>query len=228
MAYTYEYEKADHTTDLVAFAIENMVLKVALIERGLDPFKGMWALPGGFINVGTEDLDACARRELIEETSLDLSNVYVEQLYTYSDPSRDPRGHVISTAYYALIPADLFDTLKHKDDAKDAQWVNLADVIGETGGMPLAFDHMQILNDAVERVRGKIDYFPKISMSLLPQQFTQAEFRRVHEIVKGVKFDHSNFNKRFRRMVSDGGITKSGEQRATAGRYASLYRIEDA
>ena len=197
MSYTYPYPKADHTTDLVAFAIENMVLKVALIKRRDDPFKGVWALPGGFLNIGTEDLDGCARRELIEETSLDLNNVYIEQLYTYSDPTRDPRGHVISTAYYALIPADLFGTLKHNDDAEDAKWVNLADVIGETGGMPLAFDHMRILTDAVERVRGKIDYFPRIAMSLLPKQFTQAEFRRVHEIVNGVKFDPSNFNKRF-------------------------------
>lgn len=228
MTFTYEYPKADHTTDLVVFTIQNMVLKVALIRRRDDPFKDHWALPGGFLNPGKEDLDGTARRELVEETSLDLTNLFIEQLYTFSDPARDPRGHVITTAYYALIPADLFGKIRASDDAKDAQWFNVADVIGETGGVPLAFDHADILQKAVDRIRGKIDYEPEIAVKLLPEEFSMSEFRRVHEIVKGVKFDPSNFNKRFRRMVADGRISKTDGHRATGGRFASLYRIENA
>lgn len=227
MSYTYDYPKADHTTDLVVFAIHNMVLKVALTQRGGQPFKDYYALPGGFLNPGDEDLDGCARRELQEETSLDLSNVYIEQLYTFSDPNRDPRGHVITTAYYALVPADLFEKIAPKSDAKTAKWFPVADVIGETGGVPLAFDHGEILHIAVDRIRGKIDYFPKIAMSLLPESFSMSEYRHVHEIVKGTKFDASNFNKRFRRMVADGRIIKTGGRKATGGRLASLYRIND-
>jgi len=233
MPYTYDYPKADNAVDLVIFTIDGMALKVLLIRRGKAPFKDRLALPGGFVKVVRENegdneqgesLPVAARRELEEETGLSAYQVYIEQLYTFGDPGRDPRGRVISVAYYALVPPTLMAKVRRKggDDAVEAIWHDVASL--ET----LAFDHMKILDVAVERIRGKCDYEPQIVTNLLPEEFTQAEFRRVHEIVKGVKFDRSNFNKRFHRMLSDGRITKTGKQRPLGGRHGVLYRIVNA
>jgi len=230
MSYTYKYPKADNAVDMVIFTIDGMALKVLLVRRGKEPFKNYLALPGGFVDVeGGEDgqgesLFHAAGRELEEETGLTPDQVYMEQLYTFGDPGRDPRGRVISVAHYALIPPTLISKVRRKggDDAVEAGW---HDVVGIKA---LAFDHMKILDVAVERIRGKCDYEPQIVINLLPEEFTQAEFRRVHEIVKGVKFDRSNFNKRFHRMLSDGRIVKTGKQRPLGGRHGVLYRIVNA
>lgn len=225
MPYTYKYPKADVTVDIVLFTILDNALQVLLIQRRDPPFKGCWAFPGGFVNVTGgrtkqgETLEKAALRELREETGL-KGNIYLEQLYTFGRPGRDPRGRVISVAYYALISAHLGANIKAGDDASDARWwdVNSLDE-------KLAFDHDVILETAVLRIRGKIDYFPQIAFRLLPSVFTAAEFQQVHEAVKGVTFDSSNFRKRFRRMVADGVLVGLGLKKKTAGAPAQLYSL---
>lgn len=238
--FTYDYSAAANTVDMVIFTIRNAKLMVLLIKRRDDPFQGQWALPGGFVEVGVghapegdqgEDLDEAAERELLEETGLrrGRDNVFLEQLYTFGKPGRDPRGRVITIAYYALISPEAYHRVTAGDDAAEAEWFNVPDAIGETGGMELAFDHHKILRMAVDRVRGKTDYDPRLVHALLPEEFTSKEFRRVHEIVKGVTYDSSNFNKRFRRMVEDGRFIETDqtkEQRST-GRAARLYRFAE-
>lgn len=224
--YEYEFPKADVTADVVVFTIHGMMLKVLLGRRRDDPFKGSWAIPGGFLDPGKESIDEAAARELLEETNLGADRLYLEQLYTFGAPDRDPRGHVVSISYYALVSPELVHTVRPNDDLKELKWWTVPDVIGETGRVLLAFDHDEIIRVAVERIRGKIDYEPKIATHLLPSEFTQAEFRHVHEVVKGMKYDPSNFNKRFRRMIADGRVSKTGGNRATGGRWATLYKIE--
>jgi 8-oxo-dGTP diphosphatase len=229
MSYTYDVPKAELSVDAVLFTIISTQLEVLLIRRRSPPFEGCWAIPGGFVDVASgESLDEAAARELEEETGLRASELYLEQLYTFGAPGRDPRGRVISVAYYALVRPDLHAQVQAGDDASDAAWSTVADLLDGGGSTRLAFDHAEILETAVARIRGKIDYVPRIAISLLPAAFTAAEFRRVHEIVKGVTFDASNFHKRFRRMVADETIVKTGERRKTGGAPAELYRIEQA
>lgn len=238
--YSYDYALPAVTVDMVIFTIRRGALKVLLIKRRDDPFKDCWALPGGFVDVGVghaptgdqgEGLDAAAERELLEETGLrrERDEVFLEQLYTFGTPGRDPRGRVITVAYYALISPEAYHRVEAGDDAKEAEWFSVSDVIGETGGALLAFDHGEILSVAVERVRGKIDYDPRLVQALLPEEFTAPEFRRVHEIVKGVTYDTSNFRKRFRRMLEDGRFEELDEtQKARGqGRPARLYRFPE-
>src|SRR5436190_8594109 len=150
MAYTYKYSRPALTVDCVVFGFDDGELKVLLIQRGLIPFKGRWALPGGFVRV-EETLDEAARRELIEETG--LTNVFLEQLYTFGAVDRDPRERVVSVAYFALV--------KHAEhpaagatDASDARWFPI-------GKFPrLAFDHADILMTALARLRAKVRYEP--------------------------------------------------------------------
>lgn len=236
----YDYPAAANTVDMVIFTIRNSRLMVLLIRRRDDPFQGEWAIPGGFVEVGVghspkgdqgESLEAAAERELLEETGLrrDRDNVFLEQLYTFGAPGRDPRGRVITISYYALISPEAYHRVQAGDDAAEVEWFHAPDAIGETGGTALAFDHGTILRAAVERIRGKIDYDPRLVRALLPEEFTSNELRRVHEIVKGVDYDRSNFSKRFRRMVEDGRFVELGqtkEQRG-AGRPARLYRFAE-
>jgi len=238
--YAYGYPLPAVTVDMVIFTIRRGRLMVLLIKRRDDPFKDCWAIPGGFVEVGVghaprgdqgEGLDTAAERELLEETGLqrERDDVFLEQLYTFGTPGRDPRGRVITVSYYALISPEAYHRVEAGDDAKEAEWFHVPDVIGETGGIPLGFDHGQILRAAVERIRGKIDYDPRLVRALLPEEFTAPEFRRVHEIVKGVTYDTSNFRKRFRRMVEDGRfeeLDETKEQRG-AGRPARLYRFAE-
>jgi 8-oxo-dGTP diphosphatase len=229
--FTYKYPKADNTLDIVIFTIRKGRLKLLLIKRGREgePFYDHWAIPGGFLNIEPHPepdptLEHGAHRELTEETSLEAErdNVFLEQLYTYGDMGRDPRGRVITVAYYALISPDAFGRVKPKDDAKEAEWFDVEELPAG-----LAFDHAKILAMALERVRGKIDYDPRIARGLLPEEFTSKEFRRVHEVVKGVTYDRSNFNKRFKRMVEDGRFMECGETKelASSGRPPNLYRF---
>lgn len=238
MTHTYDYPLPAVTVDMVIFTISKKgQLHVLLIQRRDDPFQGFWAIPGGFVEVGVghkaegdqgESPYDAAVRELKEETGLDANRdgIFLEQLFTFGDPGRDPRGRVISVAYFALLSPD-FSVLRAGDDAADAQWFNVPDAIGETGGMELAFDHWKILQMAVERIRGKMDYDPRIAQGLLPAEFTQKEFRRVHEIVKGESYDRSNFNKRFRRMVEDGRFEEidATKELRSSGRPPKLYRF---
>lgn len=171
--------------DLVIFTIRDGALHALLIERALPPFEGRWALPGGFILRG-ESLADAALRELGEETG--VRNVYLEQLYTFGDPDRDPRGRVVSVAYYALISADRAP-LSAGSDASAARWWPVAD------HPPLAFDHGEILAYAVERLRNKLEY-TTVGFQLLPPKFTLTQLQQVYEAILGRALDKRNFRRK--------------------------------
>ncbi len=225
--FCYDYARPSVTVDMVVFTIVDFDLKLLLIERGQEPFLGHWALPGGFVKVGDgiedqgEDIDDAAARELKEETGLSMRDVFLEQLYTFGNAGRDPRGRVVSVAYYALVPADVVPRVRAGDDAVDATWIS----VSRLDRVELAFDHTEIIAIAVERIAGKIEYDLRLAMSLVPRSFTKAELRRVFEVVTGNDYDKSNFNKRFNRMIEDGVIVDAPGRRLASGpgRPAHLY-----
>ncbi len=222
MSYSYEHPRPAVTVDTVVFTIENQDLKALLIRRRKPPCVGRWALPGGFVSVSDdgdqgEDVDDAAWRELEEEAGVRRRDVFLEQLYTFGQPGRDPRGRTITVAYFALVRADV--QIRSGSDAMAAEWFSITEL------PDLAFDHEHIIDIALQRIRGKIDYEPRIAHSLVPAEFTQAELRQVHEVVKGVRYDKSNFAKRFKRMVEDGKLVEAPGKRSTEGRPAGLYRI---
>ncbi|MDE6057842.1 MAG: NUDIX hydrolase, partial [Muribaculaceae bacterium] len=158
-----------------------------LIERGITPYKGHWAFPGGFLNPN-ETAEEGARRELREETGLD--SAHIEQLRTYSTPDRDPRERVITIAYIALVR---IQDVRGGDDAADAGWFPVGNV------PPLAFDHGEILRDALRRLRERIYFYP-LGYELLPEKFTLKELQTLYEAVLGVQFDRRNFAKKMQRL----------------------------
>jgi len=185
MPHIYEYARAALTVDCVVFGFDGGDLQVLLIRRGLEPFKNKWALPGGFVQL-TETLDEAARRELAEETG--LTDVYLGQLYTFGSVKRDPRERVVSVAYYALTqPAD--HRTAASTDAAEAQWFPV------NGTPTLAFDHQEILDTALLRLRGKLRYQP-IGFELLPPKFTLTQLQRLYEAVLGESLDKRNFRKK--------------------------------
>ena len=179
--FRYDYARPSVTVDMVVFTVVDFDLKVLLIERGKEPFVGHWALPGGFVLVGDgvddqgEDIDDAAARELEEETGLSSRDVFLEQLYTFGKAGRDPQGRVVSVAYYALVAADRVRRVRAGDDAVDATWFS----VSRLDRVELAFDHAAIIQVAVERIPGKIEYDLRLAMSLVPRSFTKAELRRV-------------------------------------------------
>ncbi|MCX5747915.1 MAG: NUDIX domain-containing protein, partial [Proteobacteria bacterium] len=185
MPYTYEYPRAALAVDCVVFGLDETDLKVLLIQRKLAPFQHAWALPGGFVHVD-ETLDAAARRELQEEAN--VSDVYLEQLYTFGTLDRDPRERVVSVTYYAL--AKLSDhRIRARTDAMGVGWFSLDDL------PKLAFDHSHILAQAHERLRGKVRYAP-VGFELLPPRFSLTQLQRLYEIILGTELDKRNFRKK--------------------------------
>lgn len=185
MSYTYEYPRVALTVDCVVFGLDGQDLKVLLIRRGIEPFAGCWALPGGFVHVD-ETPEQAAMRELVEETGVD--NVYLEQLYTFGELDRDPRERVVSVAYYALVK--LSDhRVRAATDAREAAWFSVGDLPA------LAFDHDVILATAHERLRGKVRYQP-IGFELLPEKFTLRQLQQLYETVLGRSLDKRNFRKK--------------------------------
>jgi 8-oxo-dGTP diphosphatase len=221
-----DYPRPAVAVDLVVFTIVDADLKVLLIRRGEPPFRGSLALPGGFVRVGRtpteqgEDLDTTAHRELAEETGLAAGSVYLEQLYTFGKAGRDPRFRVITVAYYALVRPTLAPLVRAGGDAAAADWVSL----GERGKLKLAFDHAEILDLAIQRIRGKLDYTP-IAFELVPETFTIPELRSVHEVIKGTSYDPGNFRRRFQRMLADGIIQVAPGKRITASKPAKVFRF---
>ena len=211
MAFEYEYARPALAVDCAVFGLDES-LKVLLIERGLDPFKGSWALPGGFVEMD-ESLDQAARRELEEETS--LKNVFLEQLYTFSQPDRDPRDRVVSVGYFALVR--LSDhRLQAATDAIDARWFDVQKL------PKLAFDHAKILKMAKERLQGKVRYQP-IGFELLPKKFTLRQLQQLYEVVLERELDKRNFRKK---ILSMGILTELDEvESGVAHRAARLYRF---
>lgn len=206
--YCYKYPHPAVTTDCVIFGFDGSELQVLLIERGIEPFKGKWAFPGGFLNMD-ETAQEGALRELKEETG--LKNAYIEQFNTYSDPGRDPRERVITIAHYALVR---IQEVKGGDDAAKAQWFPIDEV------PQLAFDHDKILRDAMRKLRERIHFEP-IGFELLPEKFTMRDLQILYESILGVKFDRRNFAKK---MMHYELLNQLDETvRPTAKRDALLY-----
>jgi 8-oxo-dGTP diphosphatase len=200
------------TVDVVIFTLRDDALQVLLVQRGTAPFKDWWALPGGFIR-DDEPLERAALRELEEETG--VRDVYLEQLYTFGDPERDPRGRVITVAYYALIASDR-QTLAAGTDAAAARWYPAG------SPPPLAFDHREILEYAIERLRNKLEY-TTVGFQLLPSKFTLTQLQRVYEAILGRALDKRNFR---RKMELLDILTPLEEWvREGASRPAQLYRF---
>jgi 8-oxo-dGTP diphosphatase len=200
------------TVDVVVLTVRADTLQVLLVRRGVAPFLGRWALPGGFVLPG-EDLEAAARRELREETGVEAP-AHLEQLQTYGAPRRDPRGRVVSVAYLAFVP-DLPDAVAGTD-AAHARYV----AVDEVGS--LAFDHAVILADGVERARAKLEYTP-LATAFCDATFTVAELRRVYEIVWGEPLDPRNFHRKV--TGTPGLLVPTGETTTRdGGRPAQLYR----
>ena len=181
--YCYKYPHPSVTTDCVIFGFNGERLQVLLIERGIEPFKGRWAFPGGFLKMD-ETAEDGALRELKEETGLE--NAYIQQLHTFSDPNRDPRERVITIAYYALVK---IQEVKGGDDEASARWFPLDEI------PPLAFDHDFILRMATQRLREQIHFQP-IGFELLPKKFTIKELQSLYEAILGINFDRRNFSKK--------------------------------
>lgn len=214
MSYSYQYPHPAVTTDIVIFTVKDGELNLLLIQRAEDPFKGCWAMPGGFLQMD-EDLDRCAARELEEETG--LKNVYLEQLYTFGTVARDPRERVISVAYYALIPSDCV-TLKAGSDAAAARWFPLSDL------PDLAFDHADMLGVAQERLAAKMDY-STIGLQLMPEIFTLSQLQAIYQVASGRERDKRNFRKW---VLSLDLLEETGEKFADGPhRPAMLYRVRN-
>lgn len=185
MPHTYQYPRAALTVDCVVFGFDESELKVLLIQRALEPFKGKWALPGGFVRVD-ETVDEAARRELEEETG--LKNVFLEQLYTFGTVNRDPRERVVSVAYYALVKLSDHKA-KAATDAANAEWFPVSKL------PKLAFDHAEIAETALARLQGKVRYQP-LGFELLPPKFTLSQLQHLYEAVLGAELDKRNFRKK--------------------------------
>ncbi len=152
--------------------------------------------------------------------------MFLEQLYTFGAPHRDPRGRVISVAYYALVSAHLLPKVEAGDDAAEVQWLPVNDALQKK----LAFDHNKIVRMTLVRIQGRADYDPRIAAGLLPTEFSQAEFRRIHEVIMDRSFDRGNFSKKFRRMMENGSILPASGRRILrgAGRPPKLYTFSGA
>lgn len=223
------YERPSVTADIVVFTLdEEDDLNILLIQRKGFPYKDHWAIPGGFLNVGKESIDDTAKRELFEETGLDIDNLYLKQLYTFGKPDRDPRTHVISVAYTALIPKSQL-TINAGDDARDARlfkirydidgmvFINNSVTIKED---KLAFDHADIIRTAITRIRGRIDYEPD-AFNLLKNksEFTIYELKRIYESIKNTELDTANFRKSFTRSyVNTGLVVDLNRKRTETGK----------
>ena len=208
--YCYRYPHPAVTTDCVIFGFDGERLQVLLIERGIEPYKGKWAFPGGFLKMD-ETTEEGALRELREETGLERA--YIQQFHTFSDPHRDPRERVITIAYYALVK---IQEVHGGDDAASARWFPLSEIPS------LAFDHDYILRMATQRLREEIHFQP-VGFELLPEKFTLKELQALYEAILGISFDRRNFAKKMLHLEI---LTELDETIwPTPKREAKLYRF---
>ena len=213
MTYTYENPHPAVTTDVVIFTLAADALNVLLVRRAHAPFQDQWALPGGFVEI-SEDLDVCALRELEEETG--VTGVFLEQLYTFGAPQRDPRERVITVAYYALVPMDRLH-LRAASDAREVAWFR-CDTLPA-----LAFDHAEIVRMAQQRLCAKLQY-STLALQFMPGRFSLGELQRVYEIILGEPQDKRNFRKRvlaYDCIEDTGTVRRNGNHRP-----ASLYTVK--
>ncbi len=220
MPYTYEYPRPAVTVDVVLFTIRAGDLAVLMIRRGGPPFKGHWALPGGFVEE-SETLERAAARELQEETG--LVQTQLEQLGAFGDPGRDPRGHTVSVAFFAFVVAATRPVAA--DDAADAQWVPLATIMRAR----VAFDHSRIIALAAMRLRDHLaghDAPSRPRLELVPARFTLSELQHVHEAVLGRRLDKRNFRAK---LISQNLVEPvASAHRTGRHRPAQLYRWTEA
>jgi len=208
-----DHEQLGVTVDLVIFTVNRDRLKVLLTKRAEAPFPGYWSLPGGFLLTG-ESLDEAALRVLKEKTG--VRNVYLEQLYTFGKPNRDPRARVITVAYFALIPWANLDQPESKK-VTDLTWTHVDQI------PRLAFDHREILKSAVQRLRAKVSY-SNIVYGLMPERFRLSELQKMYEIILGDELDKRNFRKR---MLASGLLQETGQKDLLgAHRPAMLYQFK--
>ena len=211
--YAYQYPHPAVTVDCVVFGLDDSDLKVLLIQRGLDPYRDAWALPGGFVKID-EDLDTATRRELEEETG--VRDLYLEQLYTFGAPDRDPRERVITVAYFAIV--NLFDhPVAANTDAGNAGWFRTEELPG------LAFDHAGILSMALERLRSKVRYQP-IVFEFLAEKFTLRQVQLLYEKILGSVLDKRNFRKKI--QSTELLIPLNEVEMDVAHRAAQLFRFD--
>ncbi len=228
MTFTYKYPRPSFTVDVVIFGVEPQLgwdLQVLLIQRAAETgpeaaFPGFWAIPGGFVEVDDEgnqgeSLEEAAHRELAEETGVKVE--YLEQLYTFGKPKRDPRGRVISVAYFALVQSK-DHVAEANSDASDARWFSIDDAMKLT----LAFDHNEILKKALQRLQAKIRYAP-IGFSFLPPKFTIAELCALYESILRRRLDVSNFRKK---ILATGVLVETGQRQQNNNRPPMLYRFD--
>lgn len=227
--YAYEYPRAAMTADAVIFGFDGLELRVLLVKRGVDPFRGAWALPGGFMRMD-ETIDECAKRELREETGLVISQL--QQLGVFSSLNRDPRGRIVTTAFYALVK---MEAVRGMDDAIDAGWFSISDLVKE--GLDemgrkkkivvaeLAFDHAEILLAALERLREDLHFRP-VGFELLPEKFSIPQLQRLYEAILEIYFDRRNFHKK---MLATGILIDLGEKDPNARhRAGALFSFNEA
>lgn len=216
MVYTSDYPPFYVTVDLVCLTIRDDALQVLLVERGGEPHRGRLALPGGFVNED-EDIEAAARRELLEETAIEAPR-FLEQLRTYGAPDRDPRGRIVSVAHLAITPDPGEAT--GGSDAASASWHAVDPILEEPDR--LAFDHHEILSDAVDRARARLEW-TTLATDFVEEEFTIADLRRVYEAIWGLRLDPANFHRKVTTardfVVETGRTTPVGR-----GRPAQLYR----
>lgn len=208
--YCYKYPHPAVTADCVIFGFDGVGIKVLLIQRGIEPYKGKWAFPGGFMNID-ETIEECAKRELEEETGLKASSV--EQFYTFTDVNRDPRERVITVAHYALVR---LSDVKRGDDAMSAKWFAMNEIPS------LAFDHDRILRIAVNRLKERICFEP-IGFELLPEIFTMSALQNLYEAILEMKFDRRNF---YNKMLKLGILSEAEARPKDASRRTPIkYRF---
>jgi 8-oxo-dGTP diphosphatase len=204
-------ENARVTVDIVIFSIRGRELHVLLVRRGVPPFEGEYAIPGGFLR-RDESLEEAAKRELHEETG--VRDLYLEQLFSFGDPDRDPRGRVVTVAYYALVSSERME-LAAGADAAEAEWVAMKKL------PRLAFDHGRIVTYALERLRNKLEY-STVGFQLLPQKFTLTELQNVYEAILDKKLDKRNFR---RKILLLRILKPLREKRVTGRKPAQLFQF---
>ncbi len=232
-----QYKRPSVTADIVVFTLDrDNDLNILLIKRKGHPFKDCWAIPGGFLEVDEESVDETASRELYEETG--IKDVYLKQLYTFSNPDRDPRTHVVSVAYTALVPKQQL-SIQAGDDAKEARLFKIQyDIEGmkfisddiTISETMLAFDHKDIIRTAIMRIRGRIDYEPDAFELLRDKnEFTIYELKRIYESIKNTTLNTANFRKSFiRNYVNTGICIDLNKKRTDTGkRAAELYKYNN-
>jgi 8-oxo-dGTP diphosphatase len=221
------YPRVAVTVDIVLLTVRAGQLSVLLVQRQRHPYRGRWAVPGGFVEPD-DDLDGAARRELREETGIVVAAVgegigYIEQLRSYGAPGRDPRMRVVSVAYVGFTAHN--ESAVAGSDAADARFWAVRDLaiadIGGDDGVPLAFDHAAIITDGVERARAKLEY-TTLATAFLDEPFTLGELRRVYEAMWGEPLHEGNFRRKV--LSTNGFVEPTGRTAPTDGRPAALYR----